>query len=147
MTPERMQRAYELFEQVLERPTGERSAFLAEACGDDGELRAEVESLLEHDSRVPDDFMQPVHAENSIRGARMAGKWSIKAAGGRAPHIGTCREGRSIGGSPPAARDEPWQVRGLIGCWTSRRPTSSGRPRVPVMQAANLRNRDDSALA
>ncbi len=59
MTAERMQGAYELFEQALERPAGERAAFLAETCGDNAGLRTEVESLLEHDSRVPDDFMQP----------------------------------------------------------------------------------------
>ncbi len=59
MIPERMQRAYELFELALLRPPEEHSAFLDSACADDPELRAEVDSLLEHDSRVTDDFMQP----------------------------------------------------------------------------------------
>ncbi|MHC4094027.1 MAG: serine/threonine protein kinase, partial [Planctomycetota bacterium] len=68
MTPERMQRAYELFEQALERPPEERAAFLAKACAADVELRAEVESLLEHDSRVSDDFMRPPEPEPTMRG-------------------------------------------------------------------------------
>jgi serine/threonine protein kinase len=52
MTPEEKQeqRAYALLEQVLERSPEERPAFLADACGSDAALRAEVESLLEHDS-------------------------------------------------------------------------------------------------
>ncbi|MHC4066592.1 MAG: serine/threonine protein kinase, partial [Planctomycetota bacterium] len=69
MTPEQMQRAYELFEQALQRPPEERSGFLAEACGNDAELRAEVESLLEQDSRVPDDFMQPPESEPRLTGS------------------------------------------------------------------------------
>ncbi|MFH0982190.1 MAG: serine/threonine-protein kinase [Planctomycetota bacterium] len=61
MTPEQKQeqRAYELFEQVLERTPNERAAFLADACGSDAGLRAEVESLLEHDSRTADGFLLP----------------------------------------------------------------------------------------
>ncbi|MBU0639975.1 MAG: serine/threonine protein kinase [Planctomycetes bacterium] len=59
MTPEQMQQACELFEQALQRPPEERSAFLVETCGDDAELRAEVDSLLEHDSRVTADFLRP----------------------------------------------------------------------------------------
>jgi len=59
MMPEQMQRAYELFERALECPAEERSAFLVEACAGDAALREEVKSLLEHDSRVTDDFMRP----------------------------------------------------------------------------------------
>ena len=35
-----------VFADAVERPPAERSAFVAEACGSDAELRAEVESLL-----------------------------------------------------------------------------------------------------
>ncbi|NNE35996.1 MAG: serine/threonine protein kinase, partial [Rhodothermales bacterium] len=35
-----------VFEAVLERPASERAAFLADSCGDDDELREEVEALL-----------------------------------------------------------------------------------------------------
>ena len=46
MTPERWQQVKELFNSALEREQNQRSAFLAQACGDDEYLRSEVESLL-----------------------------------------------------------------------------------------------------
>jgi tetratricopeptide (TPR) repeat protein len=49
VTTERHERVAELFLAVCEKPLDERRSFLAEACGDDSELRAEVESLLAHD--------------------------------------------------------------------------------------------------
>ncbi len=50
MTPaERHARLKELFFAAREIPAEERGAFLAAACGDDDELRREVESLLAHD--------------------------------------------------------------------------------------------------
>ena len=62
MIPEQMQRVYELFEQAIGRAPEERSAFLNEVCGDYVELRTEVDSLLQHDSRVGDDFLRPPEA-------------------------------------------------------------------------------------
>jgi tetratricopeptide (TPR) repeat protein len=45
------QRAKDLFLAALDRPTEERVAFVREACGEDADLRAEVDSLLRfHDS-------------------------------------------------------------------------------------------------
>jgi eukaryotic-like serine/threonine-protein kinase len=46
MTPERWQRAEELFAKALERPPAERSAFLERECAGDDALRAELETLL-----------------------------------------------------------------------------------------------------
>src|SRR5438128_11363891 len=46
MTPERWQQVKEIFQSALDRAPGERSDFLASACGGDGSLREEVESLL-----------------------------------------------------------------------------------------------------
>ncbi len=46
MNGSRWQRAKELFGSALERGPAERSAFLADACGEDEALRQEVESLL-----------------------------------------------------------------------------------------------------
>ena len=43
---EQWQKVKEIVGAVLERVPEERSAFLDEACAHDGELRAEVESLL-----------------------------------------------------------------------------------------------------
>ena len=46
MPPERWQQVEQLFQSVLELLPAEREAFLAEACGNDEELRHEVEALL-----------------------------------------------------------------------------------------------------
>ena len=51
MTPERWKRVKSVFDEVLELPPDERAAFLKgsegfEACGEDPEIRSEVESLL-----------------------------------------------------------------------------------------------------
>ncbi|MBS1790713.1 MAG: serine/threonine protein kinase [Acidobacteria bacterium] len=46
MSPERWQQVEQLFQSALELPAAERAAFLAKACGDDRELRQEVEALL-----------------------------------------------------------------------------------------------------
>ena len=46
MTSERHARVKELFLAACERPAEERSAFLGKVCGEDEELRREVESLL-----------------------------------------------------------------------------------------------------
>ena len=49
MTPARWRQIEELYLAAKERDPGERGAFLAEACGDDRELRAKVESMLAQD--------------------------------------------------------------------------------------------------
>jgi len=46
MTPERYQQIEQLCHQAMERPTGERGAFLEAACAGDEALRRQVESLL-----------------------------------------------------------------------------------------------------
>lgn len=46
MTPERWQKITAIFEAALERDDGARSAYVKEACGDDRELRREVEAML-----------------------------------------------------------------------------------------------------
>ncbi len=51
MTPE-WQRRDQLFDEALEREPERRSAFLAEACADAPQLRADVESLLAHHAQA-----------------------------------------------------------------------------------------------
>jgi hypothetical protein len=46
MRPERWERIDNLLQSALARLPQERSAFLAQACGDDELLRSEVESLI-----------------------------------------------------------------------------------------------------
>ena len=56
MTPQRWQRVEELYHAATERPAALRSGFLAQACGDDTDLRQEVESLLaQPNARSNDD--------------------------------------------------------------------------------------------
>jgi serine/threonine protein kinase/Tol biopolymer transport system component len=50
MTNGRWRRVKAIFQAAVERPDGERPAFLATACGGDEELRREVESLLASDT-------------------------------------------------------------------------------------------------
>src|SRR5688572_11874885 len=60
MTPERWQRIEQLYHEARDRPTGERTAFLAAACAGDEALRLEVESLLS-ESPSDDGFLaEPV---------------------------------------------------------------------------------------
>jgi len=46
MTPERWQKITAIFEAALQRDDGARTAYVNEACGDDQELRREVEAML-----------------------------------------------------------------------------------------------------
>ena len=45
MEPQRWKEIDRVFAAALERDPAERAAFLAEACGGDAKLRAEIESL------------------------------------------------------------------------------------------------------
>jgi len=51
MTPERWARMKEIFGAALEMPEAERVAYLESACGDDAELRGQVERLLAQSER------------------------------------------------------------------------------------------------
>ncbi len=52
MTPELWARLNPLFHQAVEKPPDERSAFVAEACGNDAELHRELVALVEaHEQR------------------------------------------------------------------------------------------------
>lgn len=51
MTPEKWQQIKNILELVAEKPPCEQSLILNKTCGDDTELRREVESLLEHYNR------------------------------------------------------------------------------------------------
>ena len=57
MTPERWRRVEELYHAAYATPSGERAAFLVEACREDEALRRQVESLLNESSH--DGFLTP----------------------------------------------------------------------------------------
>jgi len=56
MTPERWQQLKQIFQSALERKPADRSAFLAQACGDDVVLRNEVESLISSHDQAGDSI-------------------------------------------------------------------------------------------
>jgi len=58
MTPERWQKVEGIFHAALERPPGERAAWIAGACGSDHELCHEVSSLLASDVDGAGGFLQ-----------------------------------------------------------------------------------------
>ena len=81
MTPERYQQVKRVFAEASALPPAERGAYLERKCGDDVELRAEVESLLEHDGRS-----LPIRSEIA-RGAALA-NLALPAAGGSSAAVG-----------------------------------------------------------
>jgi eukaryotic-like serine/threonine-protein kinase len=68
----------EIFQHAVERPESERNEYLRQACGDDEELRAEVESLLASDkagetvqSLIADDIRKLEQASNESAGQQV----------------------------------------------------------------------------
>jgi serine/threonine protein kinase len=59
MMPERWREIERLYHAALERSIEERAAFLTEACGNDGALRRELDSLLEYHTRARDFIETP----------------------------------------------------------------------------------------
>jgi Tol biopolymer transport system component/predicted Ser/Thr protein kinase len=59
MEPERWQQIERLYHAASKLAAGERAAFLRQECRDDEELRAEVESLLAHQSAAADFIESP----------------------------------------------------------------------------------------
>ena len=58
MNPERWQKVREVYEQALGVEGAERTALVDKACGDDDDLRREVESLLQYASSADSGFMK-----------------------------------------------------------------------------------------
>ncbi len=56
---ERFGKVTRIFTAALDMAPATRAEFIARACGDDAELRAEVESLLQHDALAGPDFLVP----------------------------------------------------------------------------------------
>jgi eukaryotic-like serine/threonine-protein kinase len=63
MTPERWRAVDAILQAALACEPVRRDAFVAEACGEDGELRREVASLLAAHDRAADDFLERPAAE------------------------------------------------------------------------------------
>jgi eukaryotic-like serine/threonine-protein kinase len=57
MDADRYQQVKTILADVLERPAHERAGLLTARCGEDADLRGEIESLLAYESG--DDFLVP----------------------------------------------------------------------------------------
>ena len=72
----RFEAVRDLFDEVCELPAAERGALLAARCGDDTELRAEVEQLLAADAASAADLEAPAlddfHLDRAVAGERSA---------------------------------------------------------------------------
>ncbi len=81
---ERRRRVEALCEAALEREAGDRAAFLAAACGDDGDLRRLVEALLAH-AGAAESFLE------APAGALAAEVFGDRHAGLVGRQVGSCR--------------------------------------------------------
>ena len=78
------QRAKDVFLVALAQPLSDRSAYLAEVCGDDPALRAEVESLLNfHDTTGSSDAANNADVAEFVPGQMFAGRYRMVARIGR----------------------------------------------------------------
>ncbi|MEW6207241.1 MAG: protein kinase [Acidobacteriota bacterium] len=84
MKSEPRQKALDLFEAALDREPGERARFLAQACAEDAELRAEIEKLI-----TAHQEKSTVIQETFVEGSPPALEPSEPFAAGR--HIGPYR--------------------------------------------------------
>ncbi|GLC23856.1 protein kinase domain-containing protein [Roseisolibacter agri] len=91
MTPERWQAVEAVVQAALDRTPAERPAYVATACGDDAELRREVESLLgaapptgflEHGAMVDAAAAEPA-VDRARLDAALAGRYAIERELGR----------------------------------------------------------------
>src|SRR5262245_32462463 len=90
MNPEQWKRIEQVFEAALDVPAAERPAFLAQACGGDGELRREVESLLAADGgfgAAIEVAISTQAADLAVSGEELVGKrlgvWRLTGVVGR----------------------------------------------------------------
>jgi len=90
---ERHNKAIEIFHEACDLAAGERDAFLSQACGDDAELRREVESLLRYDS----DVSGAVEAAEAGEGIRALSIVALREAESSPSRIGEFRITRTIG--------------------------------------------------
>ena len=59
MSDDRWRQVNEVLKEAMQREPDARASFIAQSCGGDESLQAEVKSLLAHDAQVPADFLQP----------------------------------------------------------------------------------------
>ena len=90
MIADRWRHITELVQAALERPAGERAAYVSDACGPDDELRREVESLLSAHDRAADFLERPASppslAADLLTAAERSAEWRL-AVGAHLGHF------------------------------------------------------------
>lgn len=81
-------RADQIFTEALDRPPSSRLAFIESACGEDVELRCEVEHLLDHYSSA-EDALTRTHTTHRISGRSDVEQVDLRTDTGLT--VGTCR--------------------------------------------------------
>jgi serine/threonine protein kinase len=73
MTPERRQRIEQVYQAARDREPSERGAYIEEICGEDQDLRREVESFFGHDPAkpVPGTRLGPYEIESALGAGAM----------------------------------------------------------------------------
>ena len=66
MANDRWQKIEEIFEIAVELPPGEREAYLQRTCGDDAELRREIEQLLSADEQAEEFIEEPLLGSHTL---------------------------------------------------------------------------------
>ena len=72
-----------IFVEVVRLPPSQRDAFLDQACGPDGSLRAEIEDLLRHDADAPAGFLRGVRGDGADVAGRRIGPYEVVRELGR----------------------------------------------------------------
>ena len=83
MKSERWKEIERIYHAALEREENERVRFLDQACGDDGDLRSEVKSLLEHSEEGGSFIEKPAIGGTQLLVGRVLGSYRILAAIGK----------------------------------------------------------------
>jgi serine/threonine protein kinase/TolB-like protein/Flp pilus assembly protein TadD len=83
MSAEQWQRVRQLFHDALELRRSERADFLNRACGDDAELRREVESLLASHEEAGEFLSAPLAVDTQPAAPRQIGHYKIVGEIGR----------------------------------------------------------------
>jgi hypothetical protein len=103
MKQERWRQTEELFNAALERAPEERQAFLKQACGEDTELRHQVENLISIDQHAGSQLERPLIEEVT---AALEAAAPVEGAGGTVSHpftVGRRRDGHGLFHSPITA--------------------------------------------
>src|SRR4051812_32981933 len=95
MTPERWLQVEEIFQFALDIRPGEREQYLSSACGEDFELKREVEALLSQHESAGDLLDEPIYGQTGMNALESLATEEVDPMVGR--RLGSYRIEREIG--------------------------------------------------